>query len=172
MTDQTTKTAADYILPPSIVTKRDVSELANELERIDDDATADVVRQKAGISSHSESQLSAKLTDFIQLNELDLSKPLARSGLIVQLRQLKNIVPVIHLTFSTDVDPESLTQLTQWTRTSIHPQAVIEVGLQPSLIAGVYVRTPNKVHDLSMRSALQSGRKVLVQELEALNAGR
>ncbi|MEO7904547.1 MAG: hypothetical protein ABIR91_01990 [Candidatus Saccharimonadales bacterium] len=172
MTDETIKTAADYILPSSIVTKRDVSELANELERIDNDTTANAVRQKAGVSSQNEPQFSAKLTDFTQLNELDLSKPSARSGLIVQLRQLKNIIPVIHMTFSTDVDLESLTQLTQWTRTSIHPQAVIEVGLQPSLIAGVYVRTPNKVHDLSMRSALQSGRKVLVQELEALDAGR
>lgn len=156
-----TKTAADYALPPSVVTKRDVSRLEAEVERIDNDANTATVRAKAGAASPNNLQLSSQLTDFLQLNGLRLSNGPERSALIVQLRQLKNIVPVVHMTFSTEADSESLQQLAQWLRTSVHPQAVVEVGLQPSLIAGVYLRTTNKVHDLSMRAALQGGHQVL-----------
>jgi F0F1-type ATP synthase delta subunit len=50
----------------------------------------------------------------------------------------------------------------------VHKQAVIEVGLQPALIAGVYIRTPNHVQDLSLRAMLKGGRDILIKELEAL----
>jgi hypothetical protein len=58
--------------------------------------------------------------------------------------------------------------LAQWLRTSIHPQAVIAVGLQPALVAGVYLRTPNHVKDLSLRAKLESSRGLLLKEVEKL----
>jgi F0F1-type ATP synthase delta subunit len=72
------------------------------------------------------------------------------------------------MTFAVTADPESLQQLALWLRTTINPQAVIAVGLQPSLVAGVYLRTPNHVHDLSLRAMLKNGRGLLVEELGAL----
>jgi F0F1-type ATP synthase delta subunit len=72
------------------------------------------------------------------------------------------------MTFAVEADRESLMQLAQWVRETVHPQAVIAVGLQPGLIAGVYLRTPNHVHDLSLRAALDGGHEILVNDLEAL----
>lgn len=72
------------------------------------------------------------------------------------------------MTFAVTADPESLERLARWFRESIHPQVVIATHLQPSLIAGVYLRTPNHVHDFSLRGALAGKHGLLVNELEAL----
>ena len=111
--------------------------------------------------------MSARLSAFIELNSVSLEDGHKRSELIKELRALKETVPVIHMTFASVAEPESLQLLVNWLRTEIHPQAVLEVGLQPSLVAGVYLRTPNKVHDLSLRAVLESQRDLLVQDLES-----
>jgi len=76
------------------------------------------------------------------------------------------------MTFAVEADAQSLQQIVQWLRSSVHPQAVLAVGIQPGLVAGVYMRTPNKVHDLSMRAALKKGRSIIAKELEALSGAR
>ena len=85
------------------------------------------------------------------------------------LHVLKDKAPIIHMTFAVDVDTEVLQKLTAWVRDNAHPQGLITVGLQPSLVGGVYIRTPNHVHDFSMRSLLQNKRDVLVKALEGVN---
>lgn len=172
MSEATKKTHADFALPPSVVSKVDVSRLVSELEKIDNDLTTTSIRAGIGVNDQVTPTLSPKLKDFLVLNKLMLKTAKERSELLAEMRALKDTIPVINMTFAVEADSESLGQLAQWLRTSIHPQAVIAVGLQPGLIAGVYLRTPNHVHDLSMRAALKSGRELLAREIGALNAGR
>ena len=162
------KTYTDFVLPPSLVTKVDVSHLVSEAERVDNEMTSAAVRAKAGSSEQPALVMSAQLADFLAQNGLTLGGSNERSALIKQLHLLKDNVPTIHMTFAVEADRESLERLSQWLRQSIHPQAVIAVGLQPALIAGVYVRTPNHVHDLSLRALFDGQRGALVKELEAL----
>lgn len=159
-------------LPTTVVSKVDVSRLVTDAERYDSELTSKSVRKKAGANAATSPMLSARLDDFLKLNELSFERSKDRTALIKQLRMLKETVPITHLTFATEADPESLQRLVAWLRESVHPQAVIEVGLQPGLVAGVYVRTPNHVHDLSLRGQLQSKRGVLVKELEALRGNK
>jgi len=168
MTDAPTKTYADFQLPPSVVSKIDVSRLVTEFERIDNDMTTATVRAKAGAPIETKLKLSDKLKDFLNLNQLRPSSSKDRTDLIKQLRLLKDNVPTLHMTFAVEADPESLQFLADWARTSVHPQAVLEVGLQPALIAGVYLRTPNHVRDMSLRGLLKGGHEVLVGELDTL----
>src|SRR5690606_10661055 len=102
----------------------------------------------------------------------EIGDTLQRAGLINQLRQLKANAPIAHVTFASLVDTESLRQITAWLRESVHPQAVIVVGLQPSLVGGVYIRTPNHVHDFSLRAQLAGHRDIIVKEVEALSGGK
>lgn len=171
MTETAVKTHADFVLPPSVVSKIDISRLVSEFEQVDNALTAIMVRTKAGVAAQQQPVLSDTLTEFLVQNKFKLQSSQDRSDLIKQLRLLKDSVPVIHMTFAVPSDPESLQQLTLWLRTSIHPQAVIAAGYQPALIAGVYLRTPNQVHDLSLRALLTGSRDVLVKELETLRAG-
>ncbi len=172
MTDSVTAQAGAFILPPSIVTRVDLSRMVSELERVDNDMTSAGVRAKTGGESSAMPTMSEQLTDFIAQNKLDLTDGRGRGDLIRQLRQLKDDAPVIHMTFASVADGDSLRQLSAWLRSSIHPQALISVGLQPALIGGVYLRTPNHIKDLSMRARLTGGRELITKELEALRGSR
>ena len=172
MTDAPAKTYADFILPPTVVTKVDVSRLVAELERVDTEIAAVVIRAKTGSQDRTMPILSEQLTDFLRQNQLKLDTGQSRAELIKQVRLMKDKVPVLHMTFAVPTDTASLQQLTQWVRTSIHPQAVIVTGLQPGLVAGVYLRTPNHVHDFSLRAALNGQHDALVTELESYRGAK
>ena len=167
MSEQETKAYTDYVLPASVVSKLDVARLLSEAERIDNDLTQSAVRDRIGATSEAQPATSERLTDFLQANELQLDDARQRADIIKQLHLLKDKAPIIHMTFAVEADPESLGQLAQWVRASVHPQAIIATGLQPALVAGVYLRTPNHVHDLSLRAKLKNSRDLLVKELEA-----
>lgn len=172
MTDTVVKTYADFSLPLSVVTKVDLSHLVEEVERVDNELTATEVRAKSGAQQASQPVMSEQLATFLQENSISLAESRARIDLIKQLCVLKDKVPVIHMTFAVEADPTSLQQIAQWVRQEIDPQAVIAIGLQPGLVAGVYLRTPNHVHDLSLRGQLAAQREVLSKELGALRGNR
>lgn len=172
MSESDVKTYADFVLPPSVVSKVDLSRLVSEAELIDTELTAMAVRAKTSNQQQSAPVLSTPLTEFLGQNQLTFGASQQRSDLVKQLRLLKDKVPVIHMTFAVTADRESLQQLAVWLRASIHPQAVISVGLQPALVAGVYLRTPNHVHDLSLRAKLKGSHSVLIKELEMIRGRR
>lgn len=168
MSESKLKTYTDFVLPSLIVTRADLSRLVNELELVDNELTAAAVRAKSGLKQN-QLTISDQLTEFLQTNALQVGTDSnARTDLIKQLRLLKEKAPVVHMTFAVAADRESLQQIAQWLRTSINPQTLISVGLQPALVAGVYLRTPNHVHDLSLRAMLEGGHDLLVKELGAL----
>lgn len=172
MKEAAVKTYADFVLPPSVVSRLDVARLVREVEQVDNAMTTAAVRTKVGADAQPAPQVSETLDQFLTQNDLSLTNSLERSALVKQLQLLKDKVPIIHMTFAVPADRESLGEIAAWLRQSIHPQAVIAVGLQPALVAGVYVRTPNHVHDFSMRAALNGSHKVLTDQLEALRGGK
>jgi len=172
MTEVAVKTQADFVLPSSVVTKIDVSRLVAEVERVDNELTAASVRSKTGSAEQPRPTVSEQLADFLQQNQITLENSNQSTELVKQLRILKDSVPVIHMTFAVTADIESLQQLTAWVRSSINPRAVLAIGLQPALVAGVYLRTPNHIHDLSLRATVDSHHDVLVQELESLRVSK
>lgn len=167
MTEDTQLHYRDFLLPPSVVSRIDVARMVNDAERVDNELTTAAVRTKAGGATSVAPTLSEQLVAFLELNQLALEDSHKRSDIIKQLRLLKDEVPIIHMTFAVEADRESLGQLVSWLRQEIHKQAVIAVGLQPALVAGVYLRTPNHVHDLSLKAQLEGSRDLLVKELEA-----
>ena len=159
---------AEIILPPSVISKEDFARLLNELEAIDGELTTNSIRQEVNGATQPTLTMSGRLADFLQQNNLTLTDAGERSRLIARMSAIKQKAPVVHMTFAVEADQESLRLLVQWVRVAVHPQAVIRVGLQPSLVAGVYVRTTNNVIDLSLRKALKNARGVLAKDLGAL----
>lgn len=158
----------DFVVPPQVVTKIDMAKLVREMERVDADLTAAEVRVKSNTASPAMAPLSQPLMDFLVQNKFKVDDARVRLDIIRQMRLLKDKAPVIHMTFAVTADTESLQQLVLWMRTSIHPQILISVGLQPALVAGVYLRTPNHVRDLSIRGKLEASRGLLLKEVESL----
>lgn len=173
MTDNTsTQDQSPIVLPRSIISKLDLSHMVSEVEQIDNDLTTVAVRQKAGVNSDFRPVPSDQLGDFLAVNNLEIGDGQQRSRLITELKRLKDQAPIVHMTFATAADRESLSELADWIRKSVHPQTLIVVGLQPDLVGGVYVRTPNHVHDLSVRAQLAGHRDILIKEVEALSVSR
>ncbi len=159
---------AGIILPPGVVTRPDLARLIHEIEVLDSALVTVAVRTKSGVQSAAIPSLSQTLTDFLTVNKLNLNDAHTRETLIKTMNQLKEHAPTIHMTFAAEADRTSLQQLAEWLRSSVHPQAILAVGLQPSLVAGVYVRTSNRVFDLSLKGALRGGQAILTKELGAL----
>lgn len=159
-------------LPSTVMSKLDLAHLLREVEQLDSDLTTVAARAKVGTTTQWQPVFSQQLTDFLALNPVELVDAGQRTQLIQRLRQMKDGAPVIHMTFASVADRESLQKIVDWLRGTIHPQAVISVGLQPDLVGGVYVRTSNHVHDLSMRARLAGHRDLITQEVEALCGNR
>lgn len=111
-----------FSLPPSVVTKRDVSRLVDEAERIDGEMTTATVRAHVASGVAASPMFSGQFSDFLAQNKLVFEESKARTDLIQQLRKLKDKAPIIHLTLAVQADAESLQKLTQWFRNSVHPQ--------------------------------------------------
>ena len=155
-------------LPPSLIGRTDMARLVREVETVDNDFEVQKVRDHKKPGEYSVPTMSRALSDFLQLNKIDISDSQARMKLKDELRVMKDKSPMIRMVFAAEPEPEFLQQLVAWIRQEMHPGALLTVGLQPSLIGGVYMRTPNHVHDFSVRTLLADKRNVLTEELEAL----
>ncbi|HSX30529.1 MAG TPA: hypothetical protein VLE99_01295 [Candidatus Saccharimonadales bacterium] len=172
MNEQAAK-PVEYILPPALITRADLARLVREVETVDNDLEAQKARNHTtGKTGYHLPSTGRALADFLELNKIDLANDQRRMELKEHLRVLKDHAPIVHMTFAVDAQPEFLQRLSAYLRKEIHPQALISVGLQPGLIGGVYVRTPNHVHDFSIKTLLASKRDIIMQELERVMHAR
>lgn len=161
------KDYTQFIVPSSIVSRADISRLVREFEAVDTALTSKTVHEMAGTQHDESIVFSPQLQEFLEKNPVNLDDTNERTDYIHQLRTLKDRAPVMNMTFAVVADPESLKELAVWLRNEVHPQTVIEPHLQPSLVAGVYLRTPNRVLDLTVRNKLKSKRAELEKALGA-----
>ena len=159
----------DLLLPPSLIGRADLARLIREVEDLDNELEAQTARNRtSGATGYHMPNMSQSLHDFVELNQLDLADGQARMHLKERLKAMKEKAPVVHMTFAVEADPQSLQKLVNYLRTEIHPQALLTVGLQPRLVAGAYIRTPNHIHDFTVRELMEARREVMIKDLESL----
>lgn len=158
-----------FTFPSAVVSRIDIARLIQTIEQCDQQMVASEMRQRSKLGGTAQQiDIPEVVQSFLAANQLTLGVSKERQELLQALERTKKSLPVIHVTFATEASHEVLEQMVIWLRTHIHPQAVVEAGVQPALIAGVYVRTSNQVYDFSLRGALQSGRAILKKEIGAL----
>jgi len=69
------------------------------------------------------------------------------------------------MSFNADPSPLFSQRLVTWLRQEIHPQVLVQTGLQPSLGAGCTLRTTNQFFDFSLREHFKQNRQLLVQKI-------
>ncbi len=155
------KTTHTEILSSMIVSKSDAMHLLREIEAIEEFLHQTKLRQP---SSHMKlPRLSTTLEEIAQNYGCNLLHQDERTTLRQVFAELVKTAPVIHISFASDPSGVFLTKLLQWLRREIHPQLLLQIGLQPSIAAGCVVRTTNKYFDFSLRQHFQNKREVLVQ---------
>lgn len=153
----------NFKLPLSIVSVVDLGRLIRELEGINDFLLQASVRKKG--ASMVLPKTTHILESLAQENNLNLLNTEDRKMMNSMLRNVKNRAPVIHLSFAVDPSAAFLQKILAWFRENIHPQMILQVGLQPNIAAGCIVRTTNKYFDFSLRKHLDNSRKLLLDEL-------
>jgi F0F1-type ATP synthase delta subunit len=148
-------------LPLSIVGPSDIARLQRELGNLNDFFIGAAAR-KSGTPMQPP-PLSRLLDQLARDNGYNLLESSHRQKLQSELEALVTKVPSLHVSFAVEPPPKALEQVLDWFRTNIHPQLLLQVGLQPTIAAGCVLRTPNKVFDMSMRAFIRSQEPYLAQ---------
>ncbi len=155
---------AEVRLPSIAVGRTDIVRLQRELEALGDYLHQAALRKTAP-SEIKLPKTSRVLDEFISMNNFD---PVHRADHDHAVRSLQTIVdhaPRLHISFSAEPSSAFLAKLVAWLRENIHPQVLVQVGLQPGIAAGCIVRTPNRQFDLSLGQSFQKKRELLVSQL-------
>jgi hypothetical protein len=157
-------------LPPALIGRPDVSRLLREIEKVDYELESQEIRTPG--QPLSIPNMSRALTEAITLNNIDVANMLERKRMLESLREAKEKAPNVQITFAVDPAPDITSQLVAWIRSNLHPQALITVGLQPAIIGGCIVRTPDHIYDFSLRKRFKDEQPNLIQAIKASIARR
>jgi F0F1-type ATP synthase delta subunit len=151
-------------LSTNIISQADLIRILRELKDLDDFFVASDKRT-AGTSMQLP-KLTHLLDETAKENKYNLLEDERRKVLKQQLELVIGKAPQIHVSFAAEPSPKALEKILIWFRTNIHPQVLLQVGLQPSIAAGCVVRTANRVFDMSLREHLNEQQKYLVQLID------
>ena len=150
------------VLPPPVVSLVDVHRLSRELEAFEDYMRQAQVR-KSG-SPVTPPRTSRLLDELARANQLNILQDADRERLTAFLGSLAD-APSIHISFAADPSAAFTEKIVLWLRANIHPQILLQVGLQPNIAAGCVVRTANKVFDFSLRENFTDKRGLLIEAI-------
>lgn len=155
-------------LPVLVFGVVEVRRLKRELEALDE-----FIRQSA-IREPGTQPALPRLSRLLEAIATDNSRNLLQESDREEIRQfligIEKSAPTVHISFASDPSSAFIAKLVTWLRGSIHPQVLLQIGLQPTIAAGCIIRTPNKVFDLSLRQNLMNQRSKLIEALDAMAA--
>lgn len=156
-------------LPLTVVSRVDVARLLRELNALNDFLADAKVRQPG--TPMRLPKLTRQLDDIARENQLNLLEEGPRKELYAKLHVALNKAPGLHISFASEPSPKALHQILLWLRRNVHPQVLVQVGLQPTIAAGCVIRSPNLLFDMSMRQYLVKQEPYLTQLIkEAVRA--
>ena len=123
-----------------VVSPSDVSHLQREIIGLNDFFVAARARQTG--TNMPLPKLTRVLNQVAKDNGVNLLDDTARQKLADARQLLYERAPTLHVSFATEPSPKALERLVVWIRTNIHPQALVQVGLQPSIAAGCFPSAP------------------------------
>jgi hypothetical protein len=155
----------DFKLPLEMVSQADVARALREINALNDFFIQSKIREPG--SPMQLPKTSRLLEQIATSNLLNMLEENDRSKLASNLDQILGKAPKIHVSFASEPTPRVVEKVLVWFRANIHPQALLQVGLQPNIAAGCVVRTHNKVFDMSLKEYLSQQQKYLIQLIDA-----
>lgn len=150
-------------LPTSIASRKDVIRLHREIRSFIDITTQSIMRHDNPVKYPP---ISEQLRALAVTNQIDMRDPKNCEAMLKKVDEIKEHAPSVHISFPVEPSAEILERLVVWFRKEVDPYIVIQVGLQPTIAAGVVVRTPNHQFDFSLRRHLYENRHKLGEALQ------
>ena len=82
-------------------------------------------------------------------------------ALVKELGSIRRQAPVAHLTFPVSPPEHTLETMADWFRSNVHPNALLTVSVDRTLLGGMVVRTTDKYFDFSFSTALGANRNLI-----------
>lgn len=158
-------------LPAGLIGLSDIARLTREINSLND-YFAGAKSRPAGTASAQLPKISRLLDELAKENKINLLDENERAKLQKNLQEIYDKAPSMHISFAVEPSPKALESILSWIRQNVHPQALLNVGLQPGIAAGCMLRTTNKVFDMSLRSNLQKQSGYLTQLVRGAVDGR
>lgn len=156
-------------LPLSIISKTDLVRMQRELSKLDDFFVSAAAR-KSGTGMQAP-RLTHALESLARENGINLLEAQQRKNFSAELESIVDASPLLHLSFASEPSPKALEVVIAWFRDNIHPQALLQIGIQPTIAAGCVLRTPNQIFDMSVSSNLKNQEAYLAKLIDgAANA--
>jgi hypothetical protein len=156
-------------LPTIVFGPVEIHRLRRELETVEDFIGQASIREPGKQSRLPKT--TRTLEALAGNNNLNLLLPTDRKKLTQFLKAIEDKAPVIHMSFASDPSATFTAKIVAWLRTNVHPYALLQLGLQPTIAAGCIMRTPNKTFDFSLRHRFDDQRGLLTSALEAGQQG-
>lgn len=153
----------DLKIPVILVSRQDLVKVHRELSNFIDAINQSALRHEKTIKYP---EISMELKDLSQLNQINLGNSTACSQLLSKLQSLIVSSPTIHVSFPSEPSKEVVDKLVTWFRKEINPHIFMIIGLQPTITAGIILRTTNKQFDFSLRSNLTKEEPTLVEAIK------
>jgi F0F1-type ATP synthase delta subunit len=153
-----------FVLPPRLIGRSHISRVLREVEAVDTYMASQAIRSPQ--ISPVVPGVSRVLRELVEVNRCDLADQKQRQRLAARLRKTKDSAPVAHVTFAIEPDVLILTELTQWLRANVHEFVLVSAGVQPNIIGGCVVRTPDKVYDFSFKKHFVGKQALLSQAIK------
>jgi F0F1-type ATP synthase delta subunit len=137
-----------FILPATFVSPGDINRVLRELDGVNDFFIGAAARQ-AGTPVRPP-RVTYLLEQLARDNKYNLLEESNRLDMQAKLQRIVKISPTLHISFAAEPSPRVLDAIINWMRSNIHPYALLQVGLQPSIAAGCVLRTPNRIFNMSL----------------------
>lgn len=148
--------------PLSVATRLDVLRAVRELEDFEN------AMSEAHVKGHHIPNLTPLLKDIAEENGVNLHHKEVRQQLFGKLEELRTSAPTIHISFAVEPEDKFIKKIIQWFRSEISNDAILQIGVQPSIGVGCVVRTTNKYFDFSLRKHLEEKSDLFRQRLEGV----
>lgn len=155
--------AKHYELPILVFGPIEVRRLSRELEALEEYISQSAIREPG--KQPALPKTSRLLDALAGNNAKNLLVAGDRQELAAFLKGVSQGAPVVHISLAADPSSAFTAKLVAWLRTNIHPHALLQLGLQPSIAAGCVLRTNNKTFDFSLRHRFDEQRSLLVKAI-------
>lgn len=164
MTASTIQTNSN-VLPLAISTPVELGRVLRELGQIDEKLNQETIKNK-GAKSTTIVKLSNSTSELVKSINADIYDQHIRQQLIAYLTDIKHKAPVMHVSFSSEASHQFTMRIVSWLRKEVNPNALVVVGLDPTIGAGSKVRTNNHYFDFSLASRLKKNHSLLADKIK------
>ncbi len=155
----------NFQLPMIIVGRSDVMKLRRDLLAAEDYISQIELRGSKASLKHIP-RISQGLSDFNDINGVNIMNRDDRNRSLLFINELLKSAPELHISFASDPSSAFLLKIIIWFRNNIDPLILVNIGLEPSIVAGCTLRSANRYYDFSLRHNFAAHRDLLINGLK------